>query len=216
MEIYETEEERLAAAKRWWTENGQSTITGIVIGIALILGWNFWQNYKQDQALQASVQYESLLLAVKEEKTESAEKIAQLIRDQFKGTPYATFSGLALAKIKVGQGQLDEAKSVLQSVVSSADDENLAHVARLNLVRVMLAKGENEQGLQVIADVTAKAMGSFSGSYDELKGDLYVALDRLDEARAAYQSALRSGHKSPLLGFKLDDLTEAAIVTSQP
>lgn len=215
MEIYETEEERLAAAKRWWTENGQSTITGVVIGIALILGWNFWQNYKQDQALQASVQYESLLVAVKEEKTESAEKIAQLIRDQFKGTPYATFSGLTLAKIKVEQGNLDEAKSVLQSVVSSADDQ-LGHVARLNLVRVMLAKSEYEQGLQVIADVTPKSMSSFSGSYDELKGDLYVALDRLDEARSAYQSSLRSGHKSPLLGFKLDDLTEAAIVPSQP
>jgi len=55
--------------------------------------------------------------------------------------------------------------------------------------------------------VDAKAAASYSANYDELVGDLYVALDRLDEARTSYQNALRNGQPSPLLQFKIDDLT---------
>jgi predicted negative regulator of RcsB-dependent stress response len=47
----------------------------------------------------------------------------------------------------------------------------------------------------------------FSNHYDELVGDLYVALDRVDQARTSYQNALRNGHQSPLLQMKIDDLT---------
>jgi predicted negative regulator of RcsB-dependent stress response len=38
-------------------------------------------------------------------------------------------------------------------------------------------------------------------------GDLYVALDRTDEARSSYEKAKRNGLQSPLLQFKIDDLT---------
>jgi len=69
--------------------------------------------------------------------------------------------------------------------------------------------------LQLINDVDAEAGSSFSGNYDELVGDLYVALDRLDEARTSYQNALRNGHQSPLLQFKIDDLTAQEKVETQ-
>jgi predicted negative regulator of RcsB-dependent stress response len=76
----------------------------------------------------------------------------------------------------------------------------------------MLAAGEYEQGLKLIAEVDPASAASFSGNYDELVGDLYVALDRLDEARTSYQKALRDGHQSPFLQAKIDDLTAPEIV----
>lgn len=212
MAIYDTEEEQVEALKRWWKENGQATITGVVIGVALILGWNFWQNYKRDQALQASALYEQLLTAVEQGKDESAEKIAERIQEQYRGSAYSTYANLIKAKIKVQQNDLDAAGQILGAATTSAGTE-LSHVARLRLIRILLAKGEYEQGLQLIAEVDPGEMAGFAGAYDELKGDLYVALNRPGEARTAYQSALRSGYQSPLLQFKIDDLTEAEIVT---
>ncbi|PKM37232.1 MAG: hypothetical protein CVV06_06945 [Gammaproteobacteria bacterium HGW-Gammaproteobacteria-10] len=209
MAIYETEEEQVEALKRWWKENGRSTITGVIVGIVIIVGWNIWQDYKQNQALQASALYAQLLNAQNEGNLESAEKIAERIQDQFGGTAYSDYAGLFDAKIKVQQGDLAAAKQSLEAVAKKGSDE-IAQVARLGLIRILLAKGEYEQGLQMIAE--AKYSDGFSGAYEELKGDLYVALDRLGEARTAYQAALRSGHKSPLLQFKLDDITEAEII----
>lgn len=223
MEIYDTEEEQVEALKRWWKENSTSTIVGLVMGIVIILGWNYWQDHKKERAAQASLTYGQLLKALDEDKKESAaatapgspaalppsmevEKLAERIQAEFKGTEYAAFSGLLQAKLKSQQGDFAAAKQILKTI-GAESNKQLSNIAKIRLVRLMLATGEYEQGLQVINEVDAKEAASYSGNYDELVGDLYVALDRLDEARTSYQNALRNGHQSPLLQFKIDDLT---------
>lgn len=206
MEIYDTEEEQLDALKRWWKENGQSAIVGLIAGIAIILGWNYWKDHKSEQANQASALYDQLLKAAAADQKDSAEKLAQRIQEQFGSTEYAAYSGLLLAKIKVEKGELDAAKPVLEKIAASSNQE-IGNLAKIRLVRLMMAKGEFEQGLQLINDIDPAKISSFSGNYDELVGDLYVALDRLDQARTSYQKALENGFKSPLLQMKIDDLT---------
>lgn len=206
MEIYDTEEEQVEALKRWWKENATSTIVGLGMGIVIILGWNYWQDHKKDQAMQASLIYDQLLKAVDQDKKESVEKLAERMQEQFKGTEYATFSGLLQAKLKYQQGDVAAAKQILKAIAAEPNKQ-LSNIAKIRLVRLMLDTGKYEQGLQVINEVDAKAALSYSANYDELVGDLYVALDRLDEARTSYQNALRNGQPSPLLQFKIDDLT---------
>lgn len=206
MEIYDTEEEQVEALKRWWKENGTSTIVGLVMGMVIILGWNYWQDHKKAQAAQASATYDQLLKALDDDKKDTVEKLSERMQQQFKDTEYAAFSGLLQAKLKSQQGDFAAAKQILKTI---ADEPNkqLSNIAKIRLVRLMLATGEYEQGLQVINEVDAKQSSTFSANYDELVGDLYVALDRLDEARTSYQNALRNGQRSPLLQLKIDDLT---------
>jgi predicted negative regulator of RcsB-dependent stress response len=205
VEIYDTEEEQVEALKRWWKENSTSTIVGLVMGLVIILDWNYWQDHKKEQAAQASATYDQLLKALDEGKNESADKLAERMKEQFKGTEYAAFSGLFEAKLKTQQGDLAAAKQILKTAASESNKQ-LSNIAKIRLVRLMLATGEYEQGLQVINSVDAKEAASYSANYDELVGDLYVALDRLDEARTSYQNAMRNGQPSPLLQFKIDDL----------
>jgi predicted negative regulator of RcsB-dependent stress response len=211
VEIYDTEEEQVEALKRWWKANGQSTIAGLIVGIALILGWNYWQGYKKERALQASALYDQLMKTLNEDNKDSAEKMAERLQEQFQATPYASYAGLFQAKIKVQQGDIAAAKQVLEKIARDSNNE-LSNVAKLRLVRLMLAAGEYEQGLKLIAEVDPSSASSFSGNYDELVGDLYVALDRLDEARTSYQKALRDGYQSPFLQAKIDDLTAPEIL----
>lgn len=206
MEMYDSEEEQVEALKRWWKENSTATIVGLVMGIVIILGWNYWQDHKKAQSAQASATYDQLLKALDENKNDSVDKLAQRMQEQFKGTEYAAFSGLFQAKLKSQQGDFAAAKQILKTIAAEPNKQ-LSNIAKIRLVRLMLATGEYEQGLQVINEVDAKAAASYSANYDELVGDLYVALDRLDEARTSYQSALRNGQPSPLLQFKIDDLT---------
>ena len=206
MEIYDTEEEQLEAVKRWWKENGQATIIGLVMGIALILGWNYWQEHKKAQAVQASSLYSELLQATASNNLESAEKIAERIQQQHPKTEYAAYSGLLQAKIKVQQGDLAKAETILASIASDSNKE-LSNIANIRHVHLMMANGQYEQALQLINSIDPASSASYAGNYDELVGDLYVALDRLDLARSSYQKALESGYRSPLLQLKIDDLT---------
>lgn len=206
MEIYDTEEEQLEALKRWWKENGQATILGLVMGIAVILAWNFWQDHKKEQAGLASALYSELLLATDSNKLDSAEKLAERLQQQYPKTEYAAYSGLLLAKVKVQQGDLAKAQTILTSIASGSNKE-LGNIANIRLVRLMMANGQYEQGLKLINSIDPANSASYSGNYDELVGDLYVALDRIELARSSYQKALVSGYRSPLLQLKIDDLT---------
>jgi len=209
VEIYETEEEQVAALKDWWKANGSSVISGIVIAVIIVSGWNFWQSYQQDKIDQASTLYEQLMQADKANNKTTVEKLSEKLNANFDSTAYAAYALLFQAKNKVEQKDLPAAQALLEQAVTISDDNEIRHVARTRLIRVLLAKGEYEQGLQVIADVNQAELGGFEAIYEELKGDLYVAMARIGEARTAYQAAVKSGQGSPLLQFKLDDLTSA-------
>ena len=214
MEIYDTEEEQLDAIKAWWKENGQATVIGLGLGIAVILGWNYWQSYKKDQVTQASGLYSQLLKAAEADNKVSVEKLSEQITTQFKDTAYAPYSRLMVAKVKAQQDDFADAKVLLEKIAAVSDKE-LSNIAKIRLVRLMLANKEYEQGLKLINDIDPATSASFSGHYDELVGDLYVALNRLDQARTSYQNALRNGHQSPLLQMKIDDLTMPEKVESK-
>ncbi|MCK5888502.1 MAG: tetratricopeptide repeat protein [Methylococcales bacterium] len=213
MEIYETEEEQVAAIKRWWKANGTSTIAGSAIGFALILGWNFWQDYQKEQASQASNMYEQMLTSIDEGHNEVAQNMSQKITDQYGSTPYAGYGQLLVAKAKVDQNDIEAAKTIFNDLMRNSTSAEIKNIARIRLIRLLYSTGKNEQGLQLISEADKSSAKGFLPSYDELKGDLYVALNRFGEARTAYQSALRSGGTSPTLQFKLDDISSTADVT---
>ncbi len=206
MAIYDTEEEQLEALKKWWQDNGTSTIVGLAAGIAVIMGWNYWQEHKKDQANQASAVYDQLLKAAGSEQKEPVDKLAKKLQEQYAGSNYAAYAGLFQAKIKVESGDLASAKDILKKIAEGSDKE-LSNIAKLRLAKLMLATGDFEQGLKIVNSVDQSEASKFSDNYDELTGDLYVGLDRLDEARTAYQKALKNGYQSPLLQLKIDDLT---------
>ena len=205
MELYETEEQQVEALQKWWKENATASLIGLGIAIAAILGWNSWLDYKKEQTGKASAVYDQLLKDVEGNKKDEVDTIAKQIKTEFGSTEYATYSTLLQAKMKVEAGDLAGAKELLQGLANQSSD--LSQLAKLRLVRLFLATAEYEKGLQLIGQVDQKAAAGFEDNYDELVGDLYVALDRIDEARTSYEKALRNGYQSSLLQFKLDDLT---------
>ena len=213
MEIYDTEEEQVAAIKRWWKENGTSTITGAIVGVLLIGGWNFWQGYTEKKGHEASALYDQLLYSVSKEDYTKVETLAKSISAGYGSTAYQGYAALMQAKAKVKQGDVAAAKDILEKQMSDSGSIELRNVARMRFVKLLHSTGDYEKGLQVISEADQANSEGFAPSFDELKGDLYVALDRLGEARTAYESAVRAGSQSRLLQFKLDDITAIDVVT---
>ena len=210
MAIYDTEEEQLEQLKKWWDANNTSLIAGVITAIVIVTGWNLWQNHQLTQREEASQLYQNLLDSASKNDNTAIEKLADQLAVEHGSLAYAHFAALEKAKSKVQQGDLEAAKAILQQQVQNPGSVEVQHVARLRLVQLMLATGQYEEGLKLIAAVDPAKAEGFTASYDELEGDLYVAMDRLDEARNAYQSAIRSGQATALAQFKLDDLAAPA------
>lgn len=219
MAIYDTEEEQLEQLKKWWESNRNSILSGLAGGIIVIAAVNFWHNYKMSDRMEASQLYQELLDTAalgsvkgeSEKNSESLEKIAEKLVSEHRSSAYADYSVLLLVKSKVEKGDLDTAKSLLQQEIKNSDNAELRHICRLRLIQLLLATKDYEQGLKLISEVDPATQEGFAASYDELQGDLYLALDRTDEARSAYQSAIRTGQATPLVQFKLDDIAAPAL-----
>lgn len=203
---YETEEQQIEAIKRWWKENGTMVIAGIVLGLGAIFGWRYYGNMQQQHNQMASAMYDNVMSsAMLNSNLDEQQTRVNKLMAEFEDTPYASLSALILAKQQVQQGELSQAAQQLEWVIKNAERPEVQHIARLRLIRVLYSSGKYDQAL-ALAEIDYPA--SFAALYEELKGDLYVARGDLDQARAAYDSALLHSQDQPnrWLQLKRDDL----------
>ncbi len=208
MEIYQTEEEQVEALKKWWKENGNSVIFGVVLGLGAIFGWREWQDYNIEQSASASMLYQQMVAASRENNAKTVRDKAMEITTIYENTAYAVFARLALAKIEVTNGELDAAAGDLQWALDNTSQESLRHVIYLRLARVLIAQGKLVEASTVLGTNSDK--GEFSVSYQELEADILRLENKVDAARDAYQQALNmahaSGQETTIIEMKLDDL----------
>jgi len=211
VEVYSTEDQQLEALKRWWKKNGTSIIVGVTVGLAIVVGGRAWIGQQHEHAETASAKFDTMIQAMSQGMDEIAlEQSAGLI-GQFSDTPYGALAALASAKIKLAQGETLAARTHLKWVISYAEKSGLKQVARVRLARLLLDEEDHQKALALLGEVEA---GTFSASIEELRGDIYVAMQQPEKAKAAYNKALDASDESTigidLLKMKIDDLGASA------
>ncbi|MGH8474596.1 MAG: YfgM family protein [Methylococcales bacterium] len=205
MEIYDTDDE-LDIVKKWFIENGRAALIGLIIGIACIVGWNGWQNYKNNRGKEAADFFQELLKISDKDQSDSLLNFAKRIQSDYAGSTYANYAGFFLAKLAVETGKFDEARKELERIVANSSDSSIKNIARLRLLRILLDQGKAQEALDLVNRAGVSINGKFEAAYDELKGDAHVALGQEREARSVYQRAVELGRKSTLLDLKISDL----------
>lgn len=216
MEEYRTEEEQVEALKRWWDENGRSTVAAVIIALSAGFGWQTWKGYNQSQQDNASDAYQAMIQAVSvssptEEQKEQAVSVAAALKDNYSGSTYAQFAALHLSRLAVDDGNLAEAEAQLRWVLGKADaGSDTAWTAQLRLARVLASSGDADQALSILAE---GADGPYKASYAMARGDVLLQQGRTDEARDAYSAARMYASSNPgqvnliTLDQKLQSLT---------
>ncbi|RRV08259.1 GTP-binding protein [Pseudomonas sp. v388] len=207
-----TEDDELAGMKDWWQRNGKPLVTGALLALIVVLGWQAWQRYQTNQSQGASILYQQLLETALtpsgQADTAQVAQIAGKLKSEFGGTTYAQFGSLFVAKVAVDNGKLDDAAAELKAVADKPATATLGEIARQRLARVLAAQNKAEEALKLLAGDADKA---FLAGREELKGDLLVQLGRTDEAHAAYQKAKSALSEEAAVGglqMKLDDLAK--------
>ncbi|MEH6357481.1 MAG: tetratricopeptide repeat protein [Pseudomonadales bacterium] len=217
METYRTEEEQLAALKRWWKKNGTSILVGIALAVAAVFGWQSWQENQRLAGEEASELYFTLLEAVTlndSAQTSTVMHLVEQLQNDHDSRTYAQYAALLAAKQALLSSDLELAEEQLNWAVDKAEQGGSLHnVATLRLARVIAAKGGDDNLVSALALIEDVDSGSYTASFEEVKGDLYLRLGRENEARNAYQAAAdvlkTSNGDTLLIDMKLNDLAVA-------
>lgn len=182
-----SEKEQIDQFKSWWSEYGAYIIGGIVIGAGLLFGMNRYQANQLQAQLEASVAYETLVKQITDADLDAAAATAFELQNSYADTSYAGQSGLAMARLYMDKNRDQDAADALSRVVDSDADEELQHVARLRLGRILLYQDKSQEVVDLLADQDVDA---FASAYDEVLGDAYTALGQFADAQDAYQKIL--------------------------
>ena len=205
-----SDEEKVEAIKQWLQTNGPGIAAGILIGLAGIGGWQWWQNRQQAIAEAASGYYDTLLSAVEADDAPRARGQAAVLTDTYADTTYGALAGLMLARLDAADGANEQAIEWLRWVLQHTDRRDLRDIARLRLARLLLAEDRLDEAQAQLDQILSAA---YSAEQEELRGDIHLARNDIERARSAYQAALAAqgsaGGDGQLLRWKLNSLPAA-------
>ncbi|MCJ8169195.1 YfgM family protein [Atopomonas sediminilitoris] len=208
----QTEEEQIALLKNWWKENGMPIVTGAVLALAGVFGWQAWQEHQQVSNQQGSIAFEQLMQAMlasgEAVDADKVLKLADTLKTEHANSAYAAFASLFVAKLAVEQNKLDDAAAELKNLLDGQATAEVKEIARQRLARVLAAQDKADDGLALL---TGEASAAYIAARAEIRGDLLKQLGRFDEARAAYQQALDAGSDGASVQLKLDDLAKEEV-----
>ncbi|WP_455221295.1 YfgM family protein [Kaarinaea lacus] len=214
MEVYTTEEEQIAALKKWWKENWLSLFGGVLIGVGILAGGKYWIDTRNHHTESASVEYEAMMQSLARDQVEEASTRAATLLGQYADTPYAGLAALTMAKIKADKDDLVSAKSHLRWAIDNEQQVEVKTEAQIRLSRILLAEGNLDEALKLVDTIQ---LAPYKAVVEELKGDIYVAKGDMANARTAYTLALAELNQSTsssaprarsFVQMKLDDLGE--------
>ncbi|AOY87911.1 hypothetical protein BKP64_06855 [Marinobacter salinus] len=207
-----TEEEQVQAIKDWWKNNGSSLLIGIGAALAIVFGWQAWQNHQAEQRAEAANQFGNLLNAFSDQADETSAEtvafVASTLREDYTDSAYAVYGNLILARQQLTDGDAPAAIESLKWALEKAGEQQaLALVVRSRLARAQFASGGYDDALTTING--AADSEAFAAIFSELKGDILLAQGDQDGARDAYLAAREQSQqqgRSGILELKLSDL----------
>ncbi len=186
MSIYMTEAEQLEAIKAWWQRNQRWVTTLVTSVLLLVAGYRYWQWHTEKMTHLASQAYEQLMVAASNQESQSIEAYARAIIKDFPKTVYGDAARLTLAKHWVSETKWEEAARELEHVALHAKMPALQQVAQIRLVRLWISEKEYDKALKYLEQTDSPM---YKPLVDELKGDIYAAKGRLDDAEKSYLEA---------------------------
>jgi predicted negative regulator of RcsB-dependent stress response len=180
------EQEQLDEFKAWWKQNGSMIswlLVGLLFAYASYQGWHYYQN---KQSVEASTQYQELMVTDEKDLKAIQTKSAMLM-ESFGGTPYAGRAALFAAKANYQANEIKSAKAQLDWTIKNAKETAISALASLQLANILAEEKDFEGALKLL---NAPHDAGFDGLFADLKGDVLVSLGKNAEAKEAYQQAL--------------------------
>ena len=173
------EHEQSERVRTWIRKNGGPVLGGVVLAIAAIAGWQWWQQKQVDALAQANVRYNAVTQSLQGKNLDEAAKEVASLAEVDHGI-YMDLASLELAKAQVEAGKYDDAIATLRKLKAEGEFQL---VIDQRIARLLIETGKAEEA--------AKLLGNADDAASlEVLGDAAAAQGKRDQAADLYGKAL--------------------------
>ena len=202
------EQEQVDELKAFWKKYGNYIIKGAIAFFVLYGLFQGWGYYQTKQSLSASELYQSIVI-LDEKNTKEIIQKSQSLMDDYSGTPYAGRAAILFAKASFAEGSKDKAKEKLEWASTHAKESGTESIALIQLGQILVEEKKYDEALKKANDVDNEG---YLGLSNDLKGDILNAMGKKEDAKKAYQEALkRFGPKDPYARFTQEKLESLGV-----
>ena len=202
------EQEQVDELKALWKKYGAYITRGVIAFFVLYALFQGWGYYQTKQSSGASELYQSIVV-LDEKNTKDILQKSQKLIDDYSGTPYAGRAAILFAKASYLEGNKDKAKEKLEWASSHAKESATESIALIQLGQILVEEKKYEDALKRVNDVDNEG---YLGLANDLKGDALNAMGKKEEAKKAYQEALkRFRSKDPYAKFTQEKLESLGV-----
>lgn len=181
------EHEQSERVKQWLLKNGSNILTGILLAIAVIGGWQWWQAKQLNKGQEAANQYQTFINALQKNEASKAVILGESFISNYSKTDLAFFAALRLAKFQMTQGKPDLAMQALEKAGTVAHSDSNTELVKLRMAQLFLSLSKPADASKKLASYKPVY---FPAGYAEAQGDVAMANGKRNEAATFYQSAL--------------------------
>ena len=202
------EQEQVDELKAYWKKYGNYITRGAIAFFVLYGLFQGWGYYQTKQSLSASELYQSIVV-LDEKNTKEIMQKSQSLMDDYSGTPYAGRAAILFAKASFAEGLKDKAKEKLDWASHNAKESATESIALIQLGQLLVEEKKYDEALKKANDVDNEG---YLGLSNDLKGDILNAMGKKEDAKKAYQEALkRFGPKDPYARFTQEKLESLGV-----
>ena len=194
------EQEHIDQLKQFWSKYGD-LLTGLVLLLAVLaVGWQWWQHRQRQEALQAASLYATLQGMQQAQQISAVNSLADTLISRYPTGPY-TARGVLIAAAANANGngstptaaEQAVAKKDLQWILDHGKETNIKSLARLHLAALLLDEHQPKDALALLDGASKHTDNdSYGDLSNDLKGDVFLALDNRQAAVKAWQNALQT------------------------
>lgn len=182
------EHEQSERVKQWLLKNGSNLLTGILLIIAGISGWHWWQGRQARQSQEAGSQYHMFVQAIDKPDIAKAVVLGEAIIVNYADSDFAFLAALRLAKIQADLGKFDLAAAALGKAENAALTDQNRELVKIRKAQLLFSQGKTAEAGKAADAIVAKA---YPATLAELKGDVAMAQGKRDAAATFYRDALQ-------------------------
>ena len=181
------EHEQSERVKQWLLNNGSNLLTGILLAVSAVFGWQWWQNHQVNKTQEAGNQYRTFLSAVEKPDLAKAVALGDGIAKNYAESDYAFLAALRLAKLQQEQGKSADALAMLDKAEKLALNEQSRELAQIRRLQMLISQGKMQEAGKLAATIKPVA---YPGSLADIRGDLAMAEGKREQAADYYREAL--------------------------